>query len=237
MPDCRLQPVPPLETYVRGYLRLPLCLVFAAGVAAAAASAGDASAGPPVEVLALFKDRAVLRGHGGEQMLHAGETSRDGVTLLQANAGRARVEYHGEVFDLPLSRQVSARFHPVEPRRIAISSDAQGQYRIRGAINGVFVDFLVDTGASVVAMSRAHARTLGLDPERGDRGMVQTAQGTVASHFVTLDTVVVAGITVHHVRAAVIDGDYPAEILLGMSFLHSVGMEESQGVLTLTAKH
>ena len=49
--------------------------------------------------------------------------------------------------------------------------------------------------------------------------------------------VVVGGITGHNVRAAVIDGDYPTEILLGTSFLRQVGMQEEGGVLTLVQKH
>ncbi len=198
--------------------------------------AATAAGGQPVEVLALFKDRAVLRAAGAEQMLKVGDTSPDGITLLQADSSGARVRYQGDIYDLSLSREVSARFQPVEQQRVSISADGQGQYRIRGAIDGTLVDFLVDTGASVVAMSRAHATSLGLDADHGDRGTVQTAQGTVGSRFVTLDQVVVGGLTAYNVRAAVIDGDYPSEILLGMSFLHQVNMQESGGVLTLTEK-
>jgi aspartyl protease family protein len=208
------------------HLLLPLCLTFAVGALAAA----------PVEVLALFKGRALVRASGGEQMLKEGETSADGMTLLEADAHGARVSYQGQVYNLTLSRRVSSSFHPADRQRVSINPDGQGQYRIRGAINDSFVNFLVDTGASVVAMSRVHANSIGLDLESGKRGTVQTAQGTVGSRFVTLDKVVVGGITAHNVQAAVIDGSYPVEILLGMSFLRQVGMEENAGVLTLVQK-
>lgn len=215
-------------------LLLPLCLVSSAGFLACSAGA---MASPPVEVLALFKDRALLRDSGGDHLLKEGETTPDGVTLLEADAQRARVSYRDVVYELDLSRHVSGRFRQAERQRISISPDGQGQYRIRGTINGSVVDFLIDTGASVVAMSRADADALGIDVEGGRDGSVQTAQGVVGSHFVTLDRVVVGGISVHNVQAAVIDGNYPVEVLLGMSFLRQVGMEEEAGVLTLVQKH
>jgi aspartyl protease family protein len=107
---------------------------------------------------------------------------------------------------------------------------------VRGSVNGTFVNFLVDTGASVVAMSRLHAQQLGLDFSGAQQGSVVTAQGTVMSYFVNLDEVVVGGITARNVQAAVIDGNYPVEILLGMSFLRQVGLEEQGGVLTLVQR-
>jgi aspartyl protease family protein len=66
---------------------------------------------------------------------------------------------------------------------------------------------------------------------------VATAQGEVNAHLVSLDEVVVGGIAAHHVRAAVIPGSFPAEVLLGMSFLRTVSMQETAGVLQLTQKY
>ena len=99
------------------------------------------------------------------------------------------------------------------------------------------VKFLVDTGASVVALSAREADGLGLDYLNGTKGSVQTAQGVANSYFLMLDEVVVGGITAHNVQAAVIEGAYPVEILLGMSFLRQVALHEQGGVLTLTAKY
>lgn len=189
-----------------------------------------------LQVLALFEGRALVRAGAGETLLKVGETSPDGITLLAADAHGARVRYRGEVQQLALSRHVTSNFRAAERQRVAINADALGQYRIRGSVNGTFVDFLVDTGASVVAMSRLHARAIGLSLDGAEQGRVQTAQGTAASHFLTLSEVVVGGIAAHNVRAAVIDADYPLEILLGMSFLRSVALEEQDGVMTLRQK-
>jgi aspartyl protease family protein len=62
---------------------------------------------------------------------------------------------------------------------------------------------------------------------------VETAGGKVGSQLVTLDTVSVGGIAVRNVQAVVIDGVYPVDILLGMSFLRNVDIKESSGVMQL----
>ncbi len=190
----------------------------------------------PVEAVALFKDRAVVRTVGGQEMLKRGETSKNGVTLLAADPFKAQVRYQGELYTLTLSTRVASNFVKPTEDVVHINRDDYGQYRMRGSINGHYVDFLVDTGASVVAMSQTHAERMGLDYRRGQAGMVQTAQGNTSAYFVTLDEVTLGGITRNQVRATVIQGAYPVDVLLGMSFLNQVKMSDNPGVLTLTAK-
>ena len=60
----------------------------------------------PVEVVALFKERAVIRSAEGQVMLKMGETSKFGATLLSANPHEAVVRYKGEVYRLGLSARV-----------------------------------------------------------------------------------------------------------------------------------
>jgi aspartyl protease family protein len=187
----------------------------------------------PVEVVGLFKNRAVVRVPAGEVMLKVGET-KQGVTLLSADAIQAHLQYKGQDYQLSLSNRVAGEFRRAESAHVAISSDQFGQYHIRGAVNNRFTSFLVDTGASVVAISSRDATAMGLDYSKGEKGVIHTAQGTTDSYFVNLEEVVVAGITAYNVQAAVIEGEYPVDPLLGMSFLRHVRMEENQGVLTLT---
>ena len=198
--------------------------------------AGPVLATVPIEIVGLFKDTAVIRTGAGEKMLRVGETTRQGVTLVAANAREAVVAYQGQQHRLGLSRQAAGNYTENKVNQIAIPADSLGQYRIRGAINDRYVDFLVDTGASVVALSSVEAEGLGIDFLRGERGTVQTAQGTAESYFLSLDKVTVAGITAYNVQAAVITGRYPVDILLGMSFLRQVSIQESGGVMTLVQK-
>jgi aspartyl protease family protein len=132
---------------------------------------------------------------------------------------------------------VASSFTAPAPARVAISPDGQGQYRVRGVIDGQPADFLVDTGASVVVMNGNRARQLGIAFEHARRGLIQTAQGNIDAWFLALDRVAVAGIESSGVEAAVIDGDFPRDILLGMSFLRGVSIEARDGVMTLTRKH
>lgn len=190
----------------------------------------------PVEVVGLFRDRAVIRLSSGEIMLRVGET-KQGVTLLSADANQAAVRYAGQRYDLGLSNRVAGNYQRVEQVQVVVASDRLGQYQVRGAVNNQFTNFLVDTGASVVALSSELAETMNIDYTAGKQGTVQTAQGRTESYFVVLDEVVVGSITAYNVEAAVIEGSFPQMPLLGMSFLRQVSMEESAGVLTLTKRN
>ena len=190
----------------------------------------------PVEVVGLFRDRAVVRIPGGEVMLKVGET-KQGVTLLSADANKASVRYAGATYDLGLSNRVAGNYQRVEQAQVVVASDRLGQYQVRGAVNNQFTNFLVDTGASLVALSSELATTMNIDYTAGKQGTVQTAQGRAASYFVVLDELVVGSITAYNVEAAVIEGTYPQMPLLGMSFLKQVSMQESAGVLTLTKRN
>ena len=146
------------------------------------------------------------------------------------------VSFQGQRYELSLSKRVSGSYTEAKQQRVSIPSDQLGQYRIRGAINNHYVNFLVDTGASVVAISERQARSMGLPYQRGQRGTVQTAQGNAGAFFLKLDKVTVGGINIHGVDATVIEGNYPVDVLLGMSFLNQTRLQDDSGVLTLTAK-
>ena len=220
----------------RSSLRLSACQIALAALLACLSPLGLAK--PPVQVVALFKDSAVLRHVDGQEMLRVGQTSAaTGVRLLAADPQGARVRFEGKTYELGLSTHVASRFTAPEDNSVRISRDSYGQYRMRGSINGHFVDFLVDTGASVVAMSERQAQLMGLNYRDGLRGQVETAQGVTDAFFVQLDRVTIGGITVTGVEGTVIRGTYPGDVLLGMSFLSEVRLQDDAGVLTLTAKY
>ena len=192
------------------------------------------AANAPVEAVGLFKDRAMIRVLGKEHYLTVGQTSPEGATLVESDAQHAVVRYKDETYKLTLSDRVGGTFQVANQTSLSIAPDDIGQYRAQGSINGHMVDFLVDTGASLVAISERTAKQMGIPfAESPERAPVVTAQGQVNSYLVDLDTLTVGGIQTHHVRAAVIPGDYPLEVLLGMSFLRKVKMDQQAGVLVL----
>ena len=206
----------------------------AAWLIALAAWSTCAFANAPVEAVGLFKDRAMIRVLGREHYLTVGQTSPEGATLVESDAQHAVVRYKDETYRLTLSDRVGGTFQAPNQNSISIAPDAIGQYRIQGTINGYSTDFLVDTGASLVAISEREAKQIGIEYANSpERAPVVTAQGQANSYIVDLETLTVGGIQTHHVRAAVIPGDYPVEVLLGMSFLHKVKMEQTAGVMVL----
>lgn len=188
-----------------------------------------------VEIVGLFKGRAIVQEASGVHTLRVGESTPAGVKLVSASSRQAVLEYAGQRVRLGLSTRMTAQFQPPVTREVAIPRDDQGHYRVRGTINGLAADLLVDTGATVVTLSSRHARRLGIDWQRSDRvGRFNTAMGVTEARFVRLDEVSVGQIAQNNVEAVVIEGDYPDMILLGMSFLGAVKLQDSDGVLRLT---
>lgn len=210
-------------------------VVLTLGLASAVAQARD------IVVVGLMADRAVLKVDGETRTLRLGET-RDGLTLLGVNTREARLRVDGEEKRLAMGQD------PVGPRSgyrgaddggsVVISSNSMGQFTVSGMINGRVVDFLVDTGANSVSMSRGQAARLGVDYLRfGKPCMSQTANGYLRCWSVLLNRVKVGPITVEAVRATVRDlNDDGTPVLLGMSFLERVRMEHDGTRLKLTGR-
>ena len=105
-------------------------------------------------------------------------------------------------------------------RIVSIGRDHRGHFKAHGRIDGRQVSFMVDTGASVIALTEREADRLGIRPSRGAfTSSVQTANGVVRAAPVTLNSVDIGGLVVRDVRALVVPGSGLAENLLGLSYL------------------
>lgn len=100
----------------------------------------------------------------------------------------------------------------------ALTKSADGHFWAEGTVNGKRVRFLVDTGASAVALTLADARRLGVTGDLNYSVEVSTANGKTRAAPVTLDTVSVAGARVAGVQAFVVEDGLETS-LLGMSYL------------------
>jgi aspartyl protease family protein len=120
-------------------------------------------------------------------------------------------------------------------RVVQLKAGSNGHFFSRIHVNGRAVDAMVDTGASVVALTFEDAASAGVhvrDPDFSHR--VTTANGVARVAIVTLDSVAIEDITVRHVRAAVAEPGKLTKTLLGMSFLGQLRRTEmSRGVLVL----
>jgi len=189
-----------------------------------------------VEVEALLGSTAVLLINGQRQTLKTGQ-SADGVTLVATARTTATVEIDGRTQTLGLTRRVGTAYQQPEEKVVTIARDAAMRYQTTATINGRNALVLVDTGANTVAISSNQAKVMGIDYSDGTPTTVETASGLTAAHAITLQSVMVGEIAVDNVPAMIVDGAYPATILLGMSYLRHVKLQEHNGILSLSRGH
>jgi aspartyl protease family protein len=120
-------------------------------------------------------------------------------------------------------------------RSISIPRDARGHFQTEGRIDGQRIGFMVDTGASVIALNETSAARFGLRPSRGDyRATVTTANGTIKAAPTRLAMVDIGGLVVRDVEAMVLPDEALSENLLGLSFLSKLKrFEYAKGQMVL----
>ncbi|GGY74255.1 hypothetical protein GCM10011613_19530 [Cellvibrio zantedeschiae] len=189
-----------------------------------------------IEAKMLAQGSAILLIDGKQRMLRAGTKSPEGVLLVSADGTQAVLEIEGKRKTISLSRGIVNQFKTAEKTEIRIASSLGGHYQTKGLINGSAVDFLVDTGATTIAMNHFEAERLGIDYRAGTPINVNTANGIAKAFLVTLSSVSVGNIVIHQVPAAVSSTDSPSVVLLGNSYLSKVDLKIDQGVLVLKEK-
>lgn len=188
--------------------------------------------------MALFENKAVLQVDGKKRVLTVGETSPEGVKLLQVDGEAALIELNGKRESIALGSHSTTSIAAPQVLLVTLSPDQNGMYRTTGSINGQSMGFMVDTGATLVAMNSAEAKRLGIDFRVvGKKSQVETASGMATAFYLTLRTVKIGAIEVRDVEAVVLDGGFPTVTLLGMSFLSRIDVEHSGGMLRLKKKY
>src|ERR1044072_1598885 len=124
-------------------------------------------------------------------------------------------------------QQVAKRPEPAPQtsnyRTVTVRADRLRHFQVEGAFDGRRLDFMVDTGASVVALRERDANKLGIFPAPRDyTGRTSTANGVIKVAPVRLPSLEVNGIRIYDVQAAVIPDEALGVNLLGMSFLSRV---------------
>ena len=135
------------------------------------------------------------------------------------------------------SEKVSPGTNPARQfdRTVEIRAASNGHFHTTAYVNGRPMDVMVDTGATMVALTWEDARQAGLFLKNEDfRHKVSTANGSARVATVTLDSVSIGDITVRNVRAAVAEPGKLQTTLLGMTFLGELGRTEmTRGTLLL----
>lgn len=188
-----------------------------------------------VVVLGLFKDKAVVNINGKQRSLSVGQVSPEGIKLISANSHEAVLEIAGKRKTYSLGdTQMGAASTTPDQTPVQLWPNPQGMYTALGSINGLPVNFLVDTGATLIALNAFHAEHLGIDYRRaGQRVLLSTASGVEQGYQVKLNRVRVGGIELRDIAAVVLEGPNPPEALLGMSFLGRVEMRNNGQIMQL----
>jgi aspartyl protease family protein len=129
------------------------------------------------------------------------------------------------------NRGVEGRTTSKGVQEVRLLRNRAGHYLAEGRINGHPVEFLLDTGATDVALSQALAERLGL--ELGPPGWSKTANGVVQTRSARLARVELGGIALDRIRASVLPNMDSNQVLLGMSFLRHLEMIQSGDTLLL----
>lgn len=197
--------------------------------------AGRAMAEPVVRVVGLFPNAAVVNVDGQRTLLKVGQEGPMGLQLISADSRSAVLSINGRQQRMELSRDYNqGGYSTPEKQRLIIARGRGGHYWVNGSVNGSSMPFLLDTGASAVALNAVQARRLGIDFMASGKPMqVTTASGVERGWQVTLRSVKVGAIEVLGVEAIVLEGNFPADALLGMSFLNRIGWRQEQDALVL----
>jgi aspartyl protease family protein len=210
--------------------------VRAAAVALLGLLAGSVAA-QTVSMSGRLGDKALLMIDGSPRTVALGSTVQ-GVKLVSVSAEGSVVELGGKRVTLPMGgAQVNLGGAASDGggSKIVLSASSGGHFLTGGSINGRAVQFMVDTGATTVALSQSDAEHIGLKYRDSQRGMVNTANGPAPAYRVMLTSVRVGDVQVYNVEALIV----PAQmnyVLLGNSFLTRFQMKRENDVMTLEKK-
>ena len=208
----------------------PDSIVVLALLAATPAAAAD------VALIGTFESKAAILSldAGAPKTLKVGQTF-GGVTLIAVEKDRATIEVDGKRRELVRGQTYSSRPGASGAQSVTLAAGAGGHFITDGQVNGAAIRFMVDTGASTVAIPAGDAIRLRIDYKKGRRGTTQTAAGPAEVFLVRLNSVRIGDIEVQNVEAVVIERGLDIA-LLGNSFLNRMEMRRDGATMTLVRK-
>jgi aspartyl protease family protein len=191
--------------------------------------ASSCLAGTTVMVLSISGERVDLLVNGSiTRSLYRGETSAEGVYVVEVRNDSALVEVEGKSFRLAPGASTA-------PSAV-LRADPRGHFLVEVAINGMPIRAIVDTGASTVALNLEDARRMGVDLIGAPSITVQTAAGPRRALRARLGSVQLGDIVLENIEATVSETNDLPIVLLGMSFLDQLDMQRSGRTLILTRR-
>jgi aspartyl protease family protein len=183
-----------------------------------------------VMIMSVAGSRVEMLVNGAAvRTLRPGETSPEGVKLIEVGQRGALVEVGGKRWLMALGSSTAAS--------VVLQADQRGHFVVNASINGVPMRAIVDTGATAVAINLSDAQRLGVNLAGAQPVAMHTAGGVRQGLRAKLALVQLGDIALRDVDATVSLGNELPIVLLGMSFLNQVEMQRSGSTLTLTRRH
>lgn len=217
-----------LPTFIRGLTKTALLSCVLTGLFSLAHAAS-------VNVVGLFPGKAVVSIGGGAPRTMSADQEISGVKLLSTTSDSATFLIDGKRQTLSIG-QYYAGSSSSGRTSTTLTANANGHYTTQGFVNGGSLSFMVDTGATLIVLSAAEARRLGIDYKKGQVGVANTANGQVPFYQVVLNTVKVGDIELNNVQAAVQESGMTGTALLGMSFLSRTEIARDGANMVLTKR-
>jgi aspartyl protease family protein len=189
-----------------------------------------------VGLVGLFPGKAVLVVDGGVPRTVPVGGSVGGVKLIAVSENSATVEISGKRQRLAIGQHAHAGGDGGGAQSTSLTADGRGHFITTGTVNGATVRFMVDTGATSVALGASDARRANVNLANGRPIMVQTANGVTQAWLVTLNSVRIGDVTLNEVEGTVHQQDMPMA-LLGMSFLNRMEMKRDGQTMTLRKRY
>ena len=192
-----------------------------------------------LNVVGLFSGKAVVAINGSApQTIAAGQT-KNGVKLLSASSESATFLVEGKQQTLKMGQaaSIAGANAPANNSPVSLYADQAGHYFGNLNVNGVSLKYVVDTGATTVALNSGDAKFAKIDYEKGEKVTMSTANGNVSAYLVHINTLKIGTIVLNDVVATVNEGDSPPFVLLGMTALNRMSMKNENAILTLSKKY
>jgi aspartyl protease family protein len=210
-------------------LLLALALLALCGGAAAQA----------VSLQGMLGNKALLVIDGGAPRSVAPGETLHGVKVLSTAGDEAVVEIKGRRQTLRIGESqvsVGGSGRAAPSNRIVMMAGSNGHFLSSGTINGRAVQFMVDTGASMVGLGISEAERVGLNYKAGQQVRMQTANGLVPAWLVKLSSVRIGDVEIYDVDAVVGSQSMPY-VLLGNSFLSRFQMRRDNEQMVLERRY
>lgn len=199
---------------------------------------GPAHAGS-VALAGMLGSKALLVVDGSAPKSVAAGESHLGVKVISTQGEHAIIEQSGKRATLRVGEapvHLGSGTSSARGNRIVLTAGSGGHFVTAGQINGKAVQFMVDTGATAIAMSSLDAERSGVNYRGGQAVTLSTANGTAQGYRVKLSSVRIGDVEVFDVDAVVTPQAMPY-MLLGNSFLTRFQMTRENDQMTLVKRY